>query len=58
MAVEEKLSYLRGGWRPKIEPCLNTLEIAPIGTWQPNSHKVQKHLAREIKAQWDPLERK
>lgn len=31
--------------------------IAPIGTWQLNSHIVQKHLAREKKAQWDPPER-
>ena len=27
MAVEEKQLYLRGGLRPKIEPCLNMLEI-------------------------------
>ena len=33
--------------------------IAPISTWQLNSHMVQNtHLAREINAQWDPLERK
>ena len=32
--------------------------IAPIGTWQLNSRMVQKNLAREKRAQWDPLERK
>ena len=26
MAIEEKELYLRGGLRPKIEPCLNMLE--------------------------------
>ena len=26
MAIEEKELYLCGGWRPKIEPCLNILE--------------------------------
>ena len=37
---------------------MHTSSIAPMGTWQPNSHMVQKHIAREIKAQWNPLERK
>ena len=30
MAVEEKRFYLRGGSRPKIEPCLNMLEFADL----------------------------
>ena len=29
MAVEEKTAYLRGGSRPKIEPCLsNMIEVS------------------------------
>ena len=32
--------------------------ITSIGSWQLNSHMVQKHLAREKKTQWNPLERR
>ena len=31
--------------------------ITSIGSWQLNSHMVQKHLAREKKTLWNPLER-